>query len=63
MGQQELLAIVESLKHWRHYLDFKEFVVWTDHQALKGVINAPAKDLRGRLARWVYELSQFDFDI
>ena len=58
-GQQELLTIVESLKHWRHYLDglSKAFVILTDHQVLKGVINAPARDLRGRLIKWVYKLS------
>ncbi|KAL8296565.1 hypothetical protein RB600_001856 [Gaeumannomyces tritici] len=64
-GQQELLAIIESLEHWRQYLEgaSKVFTVLTDHQALKGVIQAPARDLRGRLARWVYRLSQFDFNI
>lgn len=64
-GQQELLAIVEGLEHWRHFLEGsgKTFVVWTDHQALKGVIESPARDLRGRLARWVYRLAQFDFDL
>jgi hypothetical protein len=64
-GQQELLAIVESLEEWRHYLEGTEapFVVLTDHEALKGVIKSPSRDLRGRLARWVYRLSQFDFEI
>src|SRR5690242_9159857 len=48
-GQQELLAIIKSLKHWHHYLNglFKAFMVLTDHQALKGVVNALARDLRG----------------
>jgi transposase InsO family protein len=64
-GQKELLAIIESLEHWSHYLEGtdRKFVVLTDHQALKGVVAAPARDLRGRLARWVYRLAGFDFDI
>lgn len=64
-GQKELLAIVEGLEHWSHYLEGTDqrFLVLTDHQALKGVLNASARDLRGRLARWVYRLSQFDFDV
>jgi hypothetical protein len=64
-GQKELLAIIESLEHWSHYLEGtdRKFVVLTDHQALKGVVAAPARDLRGRLARWVYRLAAFDFDI
>lgn len=64
-GQQELCAIVEALDHWRHYLEGldRKFTVLTDHQALKGVVDSPARDLRGRLARWVYRLSAFDFDL
>jgi transposase InsO family protein len=64
-GQKELLAIVESLEHWSHYLEGtdRRFVVLTDHEALKGVVAAPARDLRGRLARWVYRLAGFDFDL
>lgn len=65
IGQQELLAIIESLEHWSHYLLglSEKFLLLTDHEALKGVIKAPARDLRGRLARWVYRLAPFDFDI
>lgn len=64
-GQQELLAIVESLDHWAQYLQGlpEKFLVLTDHAALKGVLAAPARDIRGRLARWVYRLSAFDFEI
>jgi hypothetical protein len=59
------LAIIESLEHWSHYLEGtdRKFVILTDHEALKGVVAAPARDLRGRLARWVYRLAGFDFDI
>jgi hypothetical protein len=31
----EFYAIVQSLKHWRHYLVQKEFILITDHEALK----------------------------
>jgi hypothetical protein len=31
----EFYAIVQSLKHWRHYLVQKEFILITDHKALK----------------------------
>jgi reverse transcriptase-like protein len=63
IGQQELLAIIESLEYWRHYLEAQEFTVLTDHEALKGVLKSPAKDLRGRLARWVMRLAAFDFHL
>ena len=32
---QEFYAIVQALKKWRHYLLHKEFVLYTDHQALQ----------------------------
>lgn len=64
-GRQELLAIVESLEYWSHYVEGLEqrLTVLTDHQALKRVMDSPARDVRGRLARWVYRLALFDFEI
>ena len=32
---QEFVAIVMALKHWRHYLLGKTFVYRTDHTSLK----------------------------
>ena len=32
---QELYAIVQELKKWRHYLLPKKFVLYMDHQALQ----------------------------
>lgn len=31
----EFYAIVQAIKHWRHYLAHKEFILFTDHVALK----------------------------
>ncbi|KAK2421547.1 hypothetical protein QL285_032165 [Trifolium repens] len=33
--EKELMALVLSIQHWRHYLLGKEFVVYTDHKSLK----------------------------
>ncbi|XP_062145847.1 uncharacterized protein LOC133853838 [Alnus glutinosa] len=46
----EFYAIVQSLKHWRHYLVHKEFILITDHEALK-YINGQHK-LSRRHAKW-----------
>ena len=31
----EFYAVIQALKHWRHYLLHKEFVLFSDHEALK----------------------------
>ena len=31
----EFYAVVQAIKHWRHYLFHREFVLYTDHDALK----------------------------
>ena len=31
----EFYAIVQAIKHWRHYLFHQEFILYTDHDALK----------------------------
>ena len=33
----EFFAVVRTLKHWEHYLIQREFVLYTDHQALKHI--------------------------
>jgi hypothetical protein len=58
---QELLAIVKSLDHWRHYLDGIPFEVLTDHQNLKWFMET--KVLNHRQVRSYLTLSKFDFVI
>lgn len=31
----QFYAIVQAIKHWRHYLFHQEFILYTDHDALK----------------------------
>jgi len=60
--EKECLAVVHSLRKWRHYLHgVPTFTVVTDHIALKWLMNL--KDPRGRLARWMLEVQDFDFHI
>ena len=33
----EFFTVVRTLKHWEHYLIQREFVLYTDHQALKHI--------------------------
>ena len=58
---KELMAVVQALTEWRHYLlGAKHPVeVWTDHANLT-YFRKP-QDLNRRQARWSLFLSEFDF--
>ena len=57
----ELLAIVESFRHWRHYLEPPQHSVevLTDHNNLHAFMTT--HKLTRRQVRWALELSAFDF--
>ncbi len=57
----ELLAIVESFRHWRHYLEQPYHTVegLTDHSNLRAFMST--NKLMGRQVRWALGLSTFDF--
>jgi hypothetical protein len=55
----EFYAIVQALRHWRHYLVPKEFVLFTDHIALRYVNTQ--KKLDNRHAKWVFFLQGYTF--
>lgn len=60
---QEMMAIVEAFKHWRHYLEGnpQDITVYSDHQNLQGFMRQTS--LNGRQARWCMYLAGFDFTI
>ena len=62
--ERELLAIVESVRHFRHYLGGK-FTILTDHRTLTNLDSPSAfnSTVNGRLTRWREYLSAFDFEI
>lgn len=58
--ERETLAVITALEHWRCYLDNgKQFIIYTDHAALKWFLNL--SNPSGRLARWTVRLSSFNF--
>ena len=58
---KELLGLVKSIDHYRHYLLGREFQLWTDHKALEYMKNA--KDPAGRLLRWALTLQEYKFTV
>ena len=59
--EQELLALMDSLKEWRHHLHGQRFTVYSDHISLKYIHTQPK--LSKRQIRWSTELAEYDFDI
>ena len=57
----EFYAIVQAIKHWRHYLFHQEFILYTDHDALKHL--GSQDKISARHASWIAFLHQFTFVI
>jgi hypothetical protein len=57
----ELVAIVQTLNMWRHYLMGKIFELRTDHSGLKYLFYKPT--LNATKTRWMEFLSEYNFDI
>lgn len=59
--EKELLAIVESCKHYRPYLYGQKFIICTDHKPLVWLKNC--KEPSSRLLRWRLKLMDYDYEI
>lgn len=59
--EKELLAIVWGVKHFRPYLLSKEFIVYTDHKPLQGVLKS--QDPSSRILRLQNKLSEFQYKV
>ncbi|WOH04342.1 hypothetical protein DCAR_0623751 [Daucus carota subsp. sativus] len=57
----EFYAVVQAVKHWRHYLFQREFVLYTDHDSLKHL--GSQDKISHRHASWFSFLQQFTFVI
>jgi hypothetical protein len=59
--EQEMLAIIQALGTWRHYLSGAKFRVLTDHRSLQHFKTQP--QLSNRQIHWKDIIANFDFDI
>ena len=60
-SERECLAVVEYVRHFRHYLYGQNFLVVTDHQALRWLHSV--KDPSSRLMRWRLKLRDYQYEI
>ena len=58
---RELYAVITFVKHFRHYLWGRKFLIRTDHSSLKWLRNF--KNPEGMVARWIATLGTYDFEI
>jgi len=59
--RRELLAVVCTVQHFRHYLYGTKVILCTDHYSLKWL--RTFKTPKGILARWIETLAEFDIEI
>jgi hypothetical protein len=57
----EFYALVQSLRHWSSYLAYNDFILYSNHEALKH-LNSQDK-LSSRHAKWAAYVQQFSFTI
>ncbi|KAJ0875134.1 putative nucleotidyltransferase, Ribonuclease H [Helianthus annuus] len=55
----EFYAMVQAVKHWRHYLFQKEFVLFTDHDSLRHIHTQDK--VSHKHGRWLAFLEKFTF--
>lgn len=62
--EKELLAVVWACRYFRPYIYGKEFLLQTDHEALKWLhTKYLGKDLNPRLQRWILSLGEYNIKI
>ena len=54
---RKFYAVVQTLRHWRHYLLPQEFILYSDHEAL-GFLNMQKK-LNSKHGHWVEFLQAY----
>ncbi len=57
----EALALLETVEHFKMYLAGHDFVAYTDHQALLGVLEGVPSSTK--LTRWKLKLAEYAMDV
>ena len=59
--ERECLAAIWAVRNFKHYLHGPKFDLYTDNLALTWLKNRTQP--KGRIARWIFELSEYDYEI
>lgn len=59
--RRELLAVVDSVRHFRYHLCGLPFVIRTDHASLRWLLSF--REPEGQVARWIEKLEAYQFKI
>ena len=60
---RELYAIYSAIKHFRHYVEARQFTVYTDHKPITYCFSKRSDQLTPRQYRYQYYISQFTSDL
>jgi hypothetical protein len=58
---QELLAVISAMDHFRYFLLGNNFILKTDHMALLYLLRT--RNFKSRLMRWALRLQEYDFTV
>ena len=63
--EKEAQAVIESIRHWRHYLTGRHFTLKTDQKSVAFMFNQKLKGKikNDKIMRWRIDLSCYSFDI
>ena len=63
--EKEACAIIESIRHWKHFLTGRSFILKTDQKSVSYIFDSKHKGKikNDKLYRWRLELSCYSFDI
>lgn len=63
--EKEAQALVEALRHWRHYLIARHFTVITDQKSVSYMFSSTStsKIKNDKIMRWRLELSNYSYDV